>query len=167
MSRIERRRIARLVAVPSLAFFVTLIGCGSEPGPIVPVRLEGLPRQYSGLASSARETIRDPARWASIWFDLVSREYPMRPVPRIDFGREMVLLAALGERPSGGFSISIEHVAVSDTGPGLTVQTRSTAPGQNCIRTLTMTQPVDAVLVPRLDYSVQFIEENVVVDCPP
>lgn len=155
------------IFMPVLALFGAMLACGSEHGPIVPVRLEGFPRLSSGLTSGAREAIRDQARWASIWSDLVSREYPARPAPSIDFGRNMVLLAALGERPTGGYSISIDHVAFNDADRSLVVDTRSMSPGRSCVVTLAVTQPVDAVVVPRLNCSIQFMEEKLIHDCPP
>jgi hypothetical protein len=79
----------------------------------------------------------------------------MPELPQVDFSREVVVVAALGQRPTGGFNILIESAAA--TRDGVTVSIRATAPGPGCGVTLALTQPVDIARMPRRG-AVQFHE---------
>ena len=68
-----------------------------------------------------------------------------------------VILVALGERPTGGYSIFIDRVTELQDG-SIEVLVRSVAPGPTCGVTAALTQPVDIARVPRRDGSVSFRE---------
>ncbi len=84
-------------------------------------------------------------------------------LPAIDFDREIVLVAALGERPSSGYSILIDSAQA--TVDQLTVSVRVVSPGRGCAVLTVMTQPVDVVSAPRLDVGVQFVERSETHEC--
>jgi hypothetical protein len=52
--------------------------------------------------------VRDSAEWRRLWNDAQKGSWPQRPVPLIDFSREVVLLAALGEKPQGVYQVAID-----------------------------------------------------------
>lgn len=118
---------------------------------------------YSGLDDSARFVVRDAASWRARW-DAINREMqPAPPVPAVDFSREMVVVAALGRRPSGGWSIVVDSAVWR--GDAVEVFVRQLAPGRGCFTTAAISSPVDVVRVPRRDAPVRFREQVVREDC--
>jgi protease stability complex PrcB-like protein len=119
--------------------------------------------QFSGLADSVRTAIRDETTWRSYWEAMHRPFIPAPPVPDIDFTREMVLLAALGTRPSGGFSLHIDGVVQFPS--RLSVSVTRTVVGPGCVVAAVVTQPVDVVRVPVTSAPVVFAEQIVAADC--
>jgi hypothetical protein len=81
----------------------------------------------------------------------------------VDFGREMLVLVALGSRPTTGYGILVDS-AFAD-GEGLLVQVRTVAPGPRCGTGQALTQPVDVARVPRSEGAVRFRDRPEVIDC--
>jgi len=118
---------------------------------------------FSGFTQPVRQVIASEAEWRAAWSTLYQRATPQSAAPPVDFGRETVLLAALGERSSGGYSILVDSVYAA---PGETqVVVRKTSPGAGCSVIGAMTQPVDVVRVPRVSGTVTWIEKDEVRDC--
>jgi hypothetical protein len=118
---------------------------------------------YSGLREPARLVIRDEATWRSTWSAIWQGLSPTPELPAVDFSREMLVVAALGSRPSGGFGILIE--SATSTSDGLVVQVRTIAPGGRCMTTQAFSQPVDVARLPLTDGPVSFANEAVTTSC--
>lgn len=119
---------------------------------------------YSGLAMPQRLVVRDPGTWASVWGQVWKLQSPVPALPAVDFSREMVVVAALGQRPTGGYSILLDSATM--TMQGLTVSVRLVSPGMNCSVTTALTQPVDVSRLPRTDEAVEFVERAETQTCP-
>lgn len=118
---------------------------------------------YSGLRDSARLVVRDAPAWRATW-DAIQREMsPPPPAPAVDFAREMVVVAALGTRPSGGWEIVVDSALASAA--EVEVYIRRLAPGRGCFTTAAISTPVDVVRLPRRDVPVRFTERLVREDC--
>jgi hypothetical protein len=79
--------------------------------------------------------------------------------PRVDFAKHMVVAAFLGEKRSGGYSISIEKLypIVKDK-RWLVVLYRETAPAPGTMQTRAIIYPSHVVVVPKFKYDeVKFI----------
>lgn len=126
--------------------------------------LESFPRLYSGIEGPRRTVVRDPGAWAELWSEIVRDREPKNEPPPVDFACHMVIVAAMGARPTGGFSIAIERVYRS--ADRLFVEVRERSPGANCMVTQALTQPADAAVVPRSDLPVSFAESKEIRDCP-
>lgn len=139
---------------------------GAEP-PITVLPLDSTLASYyrysSGLPDSARLVVRTPGEWTSLWNRIVANHGPKPPVPDIDFSKEMILVAAMGTRNTGGYSIEIE--AVDRDSRGITASVRTRSPGKTCGTTAALTAPVAIVRIPQSTLSVQFVEEHIVSDC--
>jgi hypothetical protein len=154
-----------------LLLTLALAACSSpsspdEQTPVTVTRLgpEGASfTYYSGVRDAQRLVVRDQTAWQQTWTTIWSRTSPVPALPAADFDREMLIVAALGERNSGGFSILIDRM--TETANGLTVSVRSVSPGSGCITTLALTQPVDIVRVTRRDGMVTFTETAAVQNC--
>jgi hypothetical protein len=118
----------------------------------------------SGLEDSARLVVRDREAWEALWRRIHQRQSPLPPTPAVDFARQMVVAAALGTRPSGGYSIFVD--SARGAGDGAVVVVRSVSPGARCGVTGALTEPVDVALVPRREGAVTFEERSAVHECP-
>lgn len=155
-----------------LLLAIGLPACTESPSspdgvePLTLVRLRSEPYSFafnSGLTEPQRLVIRDAAAWEQVW-NAIYRHHSSPPArPAIDFQREMVIVAALGERPTGGFSILVE--TATETTAGVTIGIRSVSPGSRCAVTLAITQPVDIARVTRRNGIVTFAETTQVIDC--
>ena len=118
---------------------------------------------YSGIDDSLRTVVRDAEGWKRTWRAIHRRVSPVPPVPAIDFGREMVVVAALGARPTGGFSIRVDSVI--DAGDALEVVIRKDIPGAGCFLSAALTQPLDLALLPARPLPVRFRDRTVAERC--
>jgi len=139
-----------------------------EPAPVTQVPFHALKNldpflTYSGLIKSERLVIQDAQTWATVWTQIVSRAIPQPNVVEVDFRRERVLLAAMGQKASGGYAISIVNVLRS--GETLQVSVRETSPSDDCGTSDELTQPLAVVLIPAGSEPIQFLESTEVQQC--
>ena len=125
----------------------------------VPVTFESLPQltmSSGGPQESARLVISTQTEWDEFWNGLPTVVLPRPVPPDIDFTNQMVLVAAMGQRSTGGFSISIE--GVYETGGDLYVDVLEQSPGLGCLTTQAITAPIAGVSLPARDAQVHFVE---------
>lgn len=160
----------RLIGMPALATgfvlvgLVLLPGCLDEnalaPGPLPIERLTPSGgAQSSGLADELRIVVREPISFAGLW----KKAWPERPVPDVDFGTHTVLVVAMGEKSSGGYSIRVAEVTAE--ADGVAARVVATTPGPGCAVPTVMTQPVDFVSIEARGLAVRFDEEHEVTPC--
>jgi protease stability complex PrcB-like protein len=118
---------------------------------------------YSGLNDSVRAVVRDSAAWHELWRTINRPFYPPPPLPRVDFEHDMVVIAALGARPTAGYDIVIEGARLDSAEVEIALRTLSPAPG--CPVSAAMTQPVDLATIPASPRAVRFREKSVIVPC--
>jgi hypothetical protein len=119
---------------------------------------------YSQLRQSQRLVIRDNSAWQAAWASLFPSGAPIAAPPNVDFSKEMVVLAALGERSTGGFGILVDSAKANASDATIWISTF--APGSRCVTTQAFTQPVDIAKVTRTAASVHFTDVSRVSDCP-
>lgn len=118
---------------------------------------------YTGVGDSLRVVIRDSLQWRQLWERINRPFFPQPALPPIDFGREMIVVAGLGTRPSSGYDVVIESAARDAV--GIEVALRRAAPAPGCPVAAAMTQPLDLARIPASADSVRFREHTVVVPC--
>lgn len=118
---------------------------------------------YSGLNDSVRAVIRDSAEWSAVWKGIMRPFYPTPRLPQVDFDRDMVVVAALGARSTGGYDIVIEGARQDDSTIEIALRTSSPAPG--CPVSAATTQPVDLATIPASSRAVRFRERSIIVPC--
>lgn len=139
-------RTALLLACLSLG------ACAGGPPADGPQPLVLLAQETYSLAKAPRrELLRDAEAWSKLWGEVQDMR---RLAPPVDFERQMVLFAALGERRTGGYAIAIVRAEVVEG--TLVVHVRETAPAPGAIRTMALTAPLHAVMVPRNDLPVRW-----------
>ena len=167
-------KMRRLVPV----LLAALIGCSNTP---TGIRLNEIPAgavnvawndagavrvshaYYSGIRQSVQTVISNDGDWRAIWATYTANQGTPPAAPAIDFSRHEVLVAALGERSSGGYDITVSRIATA--GDYLYVELTSTRPGSRCGVTAALTQPVDMVRIPRQHPPVMFVEKMAQHDC--
>jgi PrcB C-terminal len=118
---------------------------------------------YTGVVDSVRAVVRDSANWRALWARINRPFIPAPDLPPIDFSREMIVVAGLGTRPSGGYDIVIE--SAEQDSAGIEVALRRTGPAPGCPVPAVMTQPLDVARIPASEQRVRFRERSVVVPC--
>lgn len=117
----------------------------------------------SGVSERGRVVIRDQETFAAFWAQVHATQMPVPDAPTVDFETSMVIAAAMGGKPTGGFSITIE--GIDRSGSDLYVTVVETSPGPTCFVTQAYTAPVVALRVPRVTGKVEFLEESRVDEC--
>lgn len=139
----------------------------ATPVPVTPVTPRKCPScsfsDSSGIKEKLRLVVRDRDAWRELWAKINASVSPSPRLPEIDFSQEMVVIAGLGSRPSGGYGIIIDHVY--QEGNQLEIVVVSRSPGPNCAVTLALTAPVDIVRLPRMEDSAVFQEKEMIEEC--
>ncbi|HEY8258650.1 MAG TPA: protease complex subunit PrcB family protein [Gemmatimonadales bacterium] len=156
----------RRVALSSVLAWV--IACGAEPAasPAIvtgPETTDLYAASHSALRAPQRTVVTEAADWSSAWDAINAGVSPAPPRPAVDLTKQAVIIAALGERPTGGFAIRIDSVRAVEGGRAVYVTT--TRPGPSCITTQAMTQPVHLVSVPATAGATRFVEAETIKDC--
>jgi hypothetical protein len=117
----------------------------------------------SGLADSARIVVQDANSWAATWTAIWGRHSPEPALPSIDFSQNMLVVAALGTRSSGGYGIFVD--SAYQRADHIEVVIRKVSPGSRCIVTAALSEPVDVARLPRSSQPVRYRERSVVRNC--
>lgn len=172
------RRFA--VSAVAIAAVLSLGACGKHAGvidtvihdegptatllPITRLRAEPYSLTYnSGLTDPARVIVTDAQQWAQVWGAIWRNHSPEPALPQIDFAQERVVVAALGQRNSGGYGILVESAAQHPDYVEVVVQ--KVSPGARCGVTAALTQPVDVARIPAGTLPVRFRERDAVQEC--
>jgi hypothetical protein len=124
-----------------------------------------------GIWDQLRLVVRDREVWVDVWkrihwLDPYRGPYPEPPpLPEIDFSREMVVVAAMGRRPSSAYAVVIDSAHAYERNYRLEIIVRSVENRKGCAAFAVMTAPIDIVRLPKTDRSVIFRETEVVPDC--
>jgi hypothetical protein len=133
-----------------------------EPVQLVRLR-EYFPAYSSGFGVQARLVVTSQAEWEAAWQRVWHGSSPVPAAPVVDFEREVVLLAAMGSRSSGGYHVQVQQaVAQADR---VVVRVIETSPGSGCITFAAFTEPVDIVKLPRTAVPIEFQTVTTVHEC--
>ena len=156
--------LAVLVAGCHAASAATRNGFGVESLPVTRFRPDSVAfATFSGVTDSVRVVIRDSVQWREYWTRIHRPFIPPPRVPLVDFEREMVVLAALGRRPSLGYDIVIRSAARDSV--GIEVQLRRSNPGHGCMVGASVTEPLDLAKIPASSLHVRFTELITATPC--
>lgn len=153
-----------LFMVFGAALSLPLAGCLINESSAVEAPLNTLAQGgSSGVISQRFEVIRDAASLAALWREHTAMEEPPPALPQIDFERDMVIAAFLGQRTSGGVALRIGKL--SNVGGALTAHLDLTSPGAGCITTQALSQPYHMVVTRRQEHAVGFQVHAITTDC--
>lgn len=83
--------------------------------------------------------------------------------PAVDFSKEMVIIDARGEKPTGGYDTKITGIQENET--ELVVTIAHTSPGKGCLTTQAFTYPIAAVKLPTSNKPVRFSVMEKTTEC--
>lgn len=112
----------------------------------------------SGVRDHRRAILRSQVEWKAFWEEVHALRTPVPEAPPVDFDERIVVVAAMGERPTGGHSVAVEDVKPSEE--GYLVVVREVSPGEGCVVTQALTQPVTAVALRNGEREVRFKEKT-------
>lgn len=138
-------------------FGAQLLATSPLPDPVITVLNSGIPDRR-------RVVIRTATEWAALWNEVTANVSPAPPVPEIDFGSEMLLVASMGTQRSGGHTIGIDSVYLAGGGI-IHAVVRETSPADSCVVTAALTAPVTAVRMARSSVPVEFRTRSTVHSC--
>jgi hypothetical protein len=117
-----------------------------------------------GLRDPVNLVVRDGRAWEAMWRRITVNHGEPPPRPEVLFDREMLLIAAMGAQPSGGYRVRIERVL--DVGDALEAHVIRTSPGPRCGAIAAITHPVDIVRVAASGKPVRWLLRQDATDCP-
>ena len=125
-----------------------------------------LPPAYStpGFGYPLRVVITDLARFRRLWIEEVGADTVAQPLPKVDFTKDEVIVAALGRQSGTGSSIRIESTVAHDSWTDVNVMVSHG--GRLCVEGGAFVRPVDLVVLPKVrEDFVVFHDRLVIHDC--
>lgn len=103
---------------------------------------------YSGLTDRKVVLITDEPAWRSNWQQVSARMVPLPDAPVLDFAGQSVVVASLGEKNTGGYSVEVTGVELVNG--KLKVTVHESKPGPGAMVTQALTQPYHIVRIPKV-----------------
>lgn len=111
---------------------------------------------FSGITEPADLLITSNDQWAQVWASIYSNRTPLPARPDIDFGREALVMSALGTSP--GINNLIEGVGLFER--GVVVRVVKERYSERCLVITAIGQPVHVVRIPRPEGRVVKVESR-------
>jgi hypothetical protein len=132
------------------ALLAVLAQTGAAQGSVA-VTMRSIDKGVESNIDSARQaTARTPAEWAALW----KAHAAGRPLPAVDFSREMVIGVFMGSRPTAGYAVEI--VGAQLRSGTLTVTYRETTPPSGALTAQVLVAPYHLAAVPKHAGAVAF-----------
>lgn len=103
---------------------------------------------HSGVTNRTAVLIADPETWNTHWAKHASVVVPVPGAPPVDFSQNSIVAVYMGEQRTGGYSLEITSVQLTDGKLLVTVRQGRPAPG--AITTQALTQPYHMVAIPKV-----------------
>jgi hypothetical protein len=114
--------------------------------------------QQSGIRTARRAVVRTEAEWKKLWAEHQNaRTGRSDPPPQVDWTKEMVVAVFMGEKPTGGYAVSVKD-AREEKGK-LAVAVVERVPGPGAITIQVLTAPFHMVAVKRSGLAVEWKTE--------
>lgn len=166
------KNFAALLLIPALMFHASCTNHkkadqAGKSGTMSEISIENISHEAMGYGTRAVEkphfsVIRNEEEYKSTW-EFLHYQGEERVRPEVDFSKEMLLLAMMGEQPSSGYIITIE--SVKEKKGVLVAKVRLKEPGPMCMNLTVMTNPHHFIKIPASDLEVKFEPYTDVVDC--
>jgi hypothetical protein len=120
-----------------------------EPVAFVTLAQAAVPGQSGG---AVQEVVRDPAAFQALWTQLTAGSSLDKTPPAVDFGRQMVVVAAL---PTQSCVAKVTIQGIAREASSLRVDLLEQYPGPSC-RCIVSSRPFHVVSLARIDGAVRF-----------
>lgn len=162
-----RRQLAA-VAVAALLVFASCKGGSDSSSPTGPDGIVPFTTvyndMYSGIRTPRAELISRADIWQRTWDEIMSDGRSPKPaIPAVDFDRNILIFAALGQTADSCKGIAVERV--ERRGGELLVSIKETRPPASCSCPPVVVNPVHVVSIPRAAAGVVF-ERRTVTEGP-
>jgi hypothetical protein len=137
-----------------------------DPPPVVLQRLRSEPYSYSYESRFKKgfdTVIRNAVQWKTIWQKTCADVCGADSMANVDFDKQVVLVSALGVRPTGGFSIILS--AAHWTSQGLEIDVVEQFPSAQCVLTMADSSAIDVATIVRTDRPILFRRRRVETMC--
>ncbi|WP_372365023.1 protease complex subunit PrcB family protein [Candidatus Uabimicrobium sp. HlEnr_7] len=108
----------------------------------------------SGHNEKKDYTITNEDDWKKLWAQVHANVEPKPELPKVDFGKEIVIAAFKGQHSSGGHSITITEAMIKSD--GCTVQIKEVSPDPGGMMSMGFSQPYHIVKTPKIEQKVTF-----------
>ena len=112
----------------------------------------------SGFQSPLQMFVSSEKDWIDLWEKRQGSSAPKSTHPTLDFKRDVVVVAALGTKETGGYSIEISKIVQTKENVVVTVRIGAPTPGAKPI--VGPTSPFVLVRMKKPDRPVTFVEEE-------
>ena len=133
-----------------------LQGAPGAPKPSIPM-LTTVPAMktidkgdHSNMDDAKQVAVKTAEAWKQLW----QQHSPDRPLPAVDFSKEMVVGVFMGSRPSAGYTLEI--VSAIEASGTLVVRYREASPSRGTMTAQVITSPYHLVAVPFFPGDVKF-----------
>ncbi len=111
---------------------------------------------FSGLREAKQEVVKSTDVWEKLWKQHSTAAGQSEKIPAVDFSKEMVVVAALGTKRTGGYTVEIVGAEAKDK--TLRISIKKTSPPPDAMTIQSLTAPFHFVAVPRSDLKPEFVE---------
>jgi hypothetical protein len=113
---------------------------------------------FSGIREVKQEVVKSADAWEKLWKQHATAAGESEKIPAVDFSKEMVVVATMGTKRTGGYTIEIVAVEAKDKALKITVKKTSPPPDAMTIQALTA--PFHFVAVPKSNLKPEFVVTN-------
>ena len=113
---------------------------------------------FSGIRDARQEIVKAADEWEKLWKQHAIPAGTTGKIPPVDFSKEMVIVATLGTKRTGGYSIEIVSAEARDK--SLIITVKKSAPPPGAITVQALTAPYHFVAVRRSDLKAEFVESQ-------
>jgi len=110
---------------------------------------------FSGIREVKQEVVKSADAWEKLWKQHSTAAGMTDKIPAVDFSKEMVIVATMGTKRTGGYTIEIVGVETQDKTLKISIKKSSPPPDAMTIQALTA--PFHFVAVPKSDLKPEFV----------
>jgi len=110
---------------------------------------------FSGIREVKEEVVKSADEWNKLWKQHATAGESDK-IPAVDFSKEMVVVATMGTKRTGGYAIEIVGVEPNDK--TLKISVKKSAPPPDAITIQALTAPFHFVAVPKSNLKPEFVE---------
>lgn len=160
--RASAPRSLRFTVIPSIAtclYFLTLmtVCSGADMTTIEELSFTEIDRGFmSGLRERKFLLIKSTKQWKELWASHVSGFITPKPLPSVDFDKEMIVAVSSGEKATGGYGIQIAKIEALQPKRALLITVVDSKPPADAVTSQALTQPYHIVKVKRVDLQPRF-----------
>ena len=135
-----------------------LLNCGAANGAqTLPIR--SLKKgAFSGIREVKQEVVKSADAWEKLWKQHATAAGESEKIPAVDFSKEMIVVATMGTKRTGGYTIEIVGVEAKDK--TLRISVKKTSPPPDAMTIQALTAPFHFVAVPKNNLKPEFVEAN-------